>query len=140
MGNPWLLAAGGLSAAASVAHLACIFGGPAWYRVLGAGEGMARMAERGALRPTLITLCIAGMLAVWAIYAFSGAGLLPRLPLHRAVLIAITAVYLLRALALPVMLKTMADRGAAFLVVSSAIVLGVGLVHAMGLWTGWNAL
>ncbi len=57
--NPWLIAAGVLSAAAALLHLAIVAGGPDWYRFFGAGEGMARMAERGLLRPTLITLAIA---------------------------------------------------------------------------------
>ncbi len=140
MRNGWLMAAGGLSAAASVAHLACIVGGPAWYRFMGAGEQMARMVERGMIRPHLITLFIAAVLAGWAAYAFSGAGLLPRLPLLRTCLVLITAVYLLRAAALPWMLATMPDRGAPFLIWSSAIVLGFGLVHAVGVWTAWASL
>ena len=57
-------------------HLAIIAGGPDWYRFFGAGEGMARMAERGMLKPALITLGIAAILAVWAAYAFAGAGLI----------------------------------------------------------------
>jgi len=140
MRNGWLIAAGGLSAAASLAHLACIVGGPAWYRFFGAGERMARGAARGAVEPAVITLAIAGMLAIWAVFAFSGAGLIPRLPLLRPALVAITAVYLLRAAALPVMLRTMADRGTPFLVWSSAIVLVIGLIHAVGVWTGWRML
>ena len=140
MSNPWLMAAGGLSAVASLAHFGCIVGGASWYRFLGAGEGMARLAERGSLKPTLITLCIAGMLALWSVWAFSGAGIMPRLPLLRPILLAITAVYLLRAAALPLMLRTMTDRGRTFLFVSSAIVMAIGLIHAVGLWTGWLTL
>jgi hypothetical protein len=140
MGNPWLMAAGGLNAVASLAHLGCIVGGASWYRAFGAGEGMARLAARGSPKPTLITLCIAAMLALWAAWAFSGAGLLPRLPLLKPVLLAITAVYLLRAAALPVMISTLPDRGRRFLVVSSAIVLAMGLIHAFGLWSGWRTL
>jgi hypothetical protein len=138
--TPWLLAAGALSAAASVAHLGCILGGPAWYRFFGAGEAMARAAERGSPRPALVTLVVAIGLAIWAAYAFSGAGIVPRAPVLRPVLVLITAIYLLRAAALPVMLKTMADRGVPFLVWSSLIVLVIGLVHAVGVWMGWAAL
>ena len=98
--NPWLVAGGVLSGAAAILHLAVIAGGPDWYRFFGAGEGMARMAERGMLQPTLITLGIAAILAVWAAYAFAGAGLIRRLPLMRTALVAISAVYLLRGLIL----------------------------------------
>src|SRR3546814_1308451 len=58
---------------------------------------MARAAARGDLRPTLITLAIGAILLVWAAYAFSGAGTLPRLPLLRTALIVITAIYLMRS-------------------------------------------
>src|SRR3546814_5357018 len=55
-GSTWLIIGGWLSVAAALLHIACIFGGPDWYRFFGAGEGMARAAARGDLRPTLITL------------------------------------------------------------------------------------
>ena len=58
-----LIIGGSLSAAATVAHLACILFGPPAYRFMGAGEKMARAVEAGKLRPTLITLAIAG--ALW---------------------------------------------------------------------------
>jgi len=136
----WLIAAGALNVGAALLHLACIVGGPAWYRLLGAGERMARMAERGSLRPALITIGIATILGLWASYAFSGAGLLPRLPLLRPALIAISAIYALRAAALPVMLARMPDRSPAFLVWSSAIVLGFALIHGIGIWLNWGRL
>lgn len=132
--NWWLVVAGTASGLASFAHLCCILGGPAWYRVFGAGEKMARQVERGAKLPTIITLFIAAMLALWSIYAFSGAGVLPRIPLLKVGLIVITAIYLLRAAALPLMMRTMPDRSNRFLVTTSIIVLGIGLVHAVGLY------
>ena len=79
--NPWLLAGGWLSLAAALLHLAVIVGGPDWYRFFGAGEAMARAAERGSWMPALVTLGIAGLLSVWAAYAFAAAGMIRRLPL-----------------------------------------------------------
>ena len=84
--NPFLIVGGVLSAAASLLHLAVIAGGPSWYRFFGAGEEMARMAEQGSLTPALVTIGIATVLAIWAAYAFAGAGLIPRLPLMRTAL------------------------------------------------------
>ena len=139
-GARWLVAGGALSAAASLLHLACIAGGPAWYRFLGAGEGMARAAERGEWRPALITLFIAGVLAAWSAFAFSGAGLLPRLPLLRTALVAITAVYLLRAFAVIPMALLRPTHFEAFWLWSSGIVLIYGVVHAVGLWRAWPEL
>ena len=135
----WLTLAGALSAIAAGLHVAIIAGGPEWYRFFGAGEGMARMAEQGLLQPTLITLGIAGVLGAWAAYAFSGAGLIPRLPLLRTALVLISAVYLLRAAMLPLMLIAQPRQVGAFLVWSSAIVLVYGLAYAIGTARGWSS-
>lgn len=140
MSNPWLIVGGVLSAIASLLHLAVIAGGPAWYRFFGAGEGMARMAEQGSWVPTVITIGIAGVLAAWAAYAFSGAGLIPRLPLLRTALVLISAVYLLRGLAL---IPALAINGLAvqpFVLWSSLVVLVYGLAYAVGTWIAWPAL
>jgi len=141
--NRWLLLAGILSACASLLHVGVIAGGPSWYRFFGAGEPMVRMAERGDPAAALITAGIAGVLALWAAYAFSGAGLIPQLPLLRTGLIAISAIYLARGLLLgPAILLN--PQGAAgvtpFVWWSSLIVLAYGLVYAIGTWTAWSSL
>ncbi len=136
-----LVVGGGLSLAAAALHLACIVGGPAWYRFLGAGEAMARLAERGDWRPAAITAAIAAMLAMAAAYAFSGAGLIARLPLLRTGLVVISAVYLLRGL---VVLMPSAlgrdDLSRNFMLWSSLIVLAFGIVHAVGTARAWKSL
>ena len=138
--HPWLVAGGCLSALGGLLHLAVIAGGPAWYRFFGAGESMARMAERGSATPALITLAIATLLAVWAAYAFAGAGLLRRLPLMRTALLAITAIYLLRGLLLFPALAVNPDQVDAFMVWSSLIVLVYGITYAIGTWRAWPEL
>lgn len=138
--NPWLVAGGVLSGLAAILHLAVIAGGPAWYRFFGAGEGMARMAERGMIEPVLITLGIVAILAIWAVYAFAGAGLIRRLPLMRTALVAISAVYLLRGLILVPMLAFRPERVDAFTIWSSLIVLVYGIFYAVGTWRAWPAL
>ncbi len=139
--SAWLAVGGGLSLAAAVLHLACIVGGPAWYRFFGAGEGMARLAERGDWRPAAITTAVAAMLALAAAYAFSGAGLIARLPLLRTGLVVISAIYLLRGLVvlMPSALGR-ADLSRDFLLWSSLIVLTFGIVHAVGTARVWNSL
>ena len=133
MREPFLILAGSLSALAALLHLAVIFGGPDWYRFFGAGEGMARMAERGMIQPTLITLGIASVLAVWAAYAFSGAGLIGRLPLLRTGLVVITLIYLARGLiVIPAVLMNREIN--AFGWWSSLIVLAYGLAYLIGTW------
>jgi hypothetical protein len=54
------------------------------------------MAQQGSPVPALITIGIALVLAIWAAYAFAGAGLMRTLPLMRTALVAISAIYLLR--------------------------------------------
>jgi len=134
------MAGGLLSGAAAVLHLAVIAGGPAWYRFFGAGEGMAKLAERGSLFPAEVTLAIAVLLAIWALYAFSGAGVLPRLPLVRTALVLITSAYLLRGLALFPTLWLRPQIVDAFTFWSSWVVLGFGVTHGIGIWTAWPRL
>ncbi len=135
-----LILGGLLSAGASVLHLAVIAGGPDWYRFFGAGEGMAGLAEQGSWLPAIVTLGIALVLALWSAYAFSGAGLLPRLPLLRTALVLISAVYLLRGLVLvPALIVNRGDV-MPFVLWSSLIVLVYGLAYAIGTWRAWPAL
>ena len=139
--NPWLIAGGWMSLAAAAAHIACIFGGPDWYRFFGAGEPIARAAERGSWVPALITLVIASILAIWAAYAFAGAGLIRRLPLMRSALVAISAVYLARGLVIfyPPLLGR-SDLTWTFMLWSSLIVMAMGIVYAIGTWRAWPTL
>ncbi len=137
--NNWLIAGGVLSLIASVLHLACIVGGSDWYRFFGAGEAMAQAAERGEAFPALVTFAIDAVLAVWSAYAFAGAGLIRRLPLMRTALVAITAIYLLRGLAV-VPALTVPAMSSAFNICSSGIVLGYGLAYLVGTWRAWPSL
>ena len=139
-GTTWLIVGGWLSVLAALLHIACIFGGPDWYRFFGAGEGMARAAARGDLRPTLITLAIGAILLIWAAYAFSGAGSLPRLPLLRTGLVVIAAIYLLRGLIFVPLHLWRPQHSDSFAIWSSLIVLAYGAVYAVGTFKAWRHL
>lgn len=139
MRNPYLVAGGWLSLAASELHVACIFGGPDWYRFFGAGEAMAQAAARGETYPALVTFAIAAILAIWGGYAFAGAGVIRRLPLMRTALVAISAIYLIRGAAL-IPALTVAGMGGAFNIWSSLIVLGYGIAYAVGTLRAWPSL
>jgi hypothetical protein len=138
--NPTLVVAGIGSLAAALLHLACIVGGPRWYLALGAGQKMARMAEQGRWYPTLATLAIAAILVIWALYAWSAAGLVQRLPLLRLGLCAITAFYLLRASAFLPLQAVFPGNSTLFWFVSSGVCLVLGLLHAVGLHQVWSRL
>lgn len=102
---------------------------------------MAQQAEMGMSEPILVTLFISFILAVWALYAFSGAGLIPKLPLMKPVLIAICIVFFLRGL-LGVPMVIMMDHPylnelqakMTFMVISSIICLGFGYLYLKGIF------
>ena len=139
--NPWLVAAGLMSLAAALLHLAVIAGGADWYRFFGAGEPMARADERGSWAPALISFAIAAVLATWAAYAFAAAGAIRRLPLMRTALVLISAIYLGRGLfVLAPAAFAGPDLSPQFMFWSSLIVLLVGLTYAVGTWQAWPIL
>jgi hypothetical protein len=140
-GSSLLLLAAACSGAAAVAHVGVVVGGPTWYRLFGAGEGMARVAAGGSWYPALITIGIASVLAGWSAYAASAAGLLPPLPFLRTALLGITAVYMLRGIG-GLFLAAFAPGGnsPAFWAWSSVICLFIGIVHAAGLSQRWGLL
>jgi hypothetical protein len=132
---------GWISVAASLLHLGCIIGGPNWYRFFGAGEQIARMAERGHWYPPVVTLVIATILAGWAVYAFSAAGKISRLPLVRTALIAIAFVLIARsAFAFIPAAWPPENWTLAFVATTSAICFVLGAIFAIGTWRAWPAL
>jgi putative oxidoreductase len=140
-----LIIAGSFSFLAACLHIGVVIGGPRWYRFFGAGESMALMAEKGSLKPTIITLSIATILFLWAFYAWSGAGFSPSMPFLKTALSAITAIYLIRGLGgiiVPFVSNhpQIKQNSLAFWVWSSVICLVIGIFHLMGLIAIWQNL
>jgi hypothetical protein len=135
--NPYLIAGAIASALASLLHLLCIAFGASWYRLLGAGERFAKLADAGSWTPALVTFCIAAMLALWSAYALAGAGVIRALPYTRLALCAIAAVYCFRGLAFPSLIIFFPDNSTTFWLTSSAISFGIGLLHVFGLRQVW---
>lgn len=138
--NYYLIIGGSLSALAAIIHIGCIIFGASWYRFFGAGEKMARLAEQGSLQPTLITGGIVLVLTIWALYAFSAAGIIFRLPLMRLALVVITVIYLVRGLAGFFFISSPMGRSPEFWIWSSVICLMIGIVHLVGLKQVWVSL
>jgi hypothetical protein len=145
--NPYLSAAGLATALAAFLHLMMPLGGPAWYAFFGAPQRLVRMAEAGALYPIVCCIVIATLLVVCSAYAFSGAGLLPPLPLLRPGLTGMAAVFLLRGVGFIVLewlrpgslVPVSGSQGIdTFLVVSSLVCLLIGLAYALGLIAIWE--
>jgi hypothetical protein len=129
-----------LSAVAAAAHICVIIGGAPLYRFFGAGEQFAVASEKGKIYPAVVTFGIAGVLAAWAAYALSGAGWLIGLPFLKETLCVITGVYLLRGVGGFAMLAVRSPYSNSFIVVSSLICFGFGLVHLQGLMQVWDNL
>jgi hypothetical protein len=136
--------AGVSSAGVALLHVLILFVGAPAYRYFGAGEKMARLAERGYPTPALITAGLTALFIVWAAYAFSGAGLLRPLPLLRPALITIGVVYTLRGLLLgPQMVWFFSGHEAAVpprQLAFSAAALLTGLAYLVGTQRAWDRL
>src|ERR1019366_6414697 len=125
--NYWLLAGGYFSlgfagfltrAIGGAAHAVKYFGGP------------AELRTANPVRYAVLCLAIAAVVAVFGLYALSGAAKVRPLPLLRTVLIVVTAIYLLRGLlVIPQMPIVLKHPGLVRFVVFSAISLGVGGIH-----------
>ncbi|HEX9983993.1 MAG TPA: hypothetical protein VGF69_12065 [Thermoanaerobaculia bacterium] len=126
------------SAVAALLHVGCIVFGAPWYRFMGAGERMARMAERGHWYPTVVTTAIVCVLSIWSVYAMSGAGVIGRLPFLHAVLLGIGAVYLLRGVAAFALVPFFPGNSLRFWIVTSVVSAVAGAVHLLGLKEIWT--
>ena len=139
-GGAWLVAGGVLSLIAASLHLACILFGAEWYRFFGAPAPLIESYQNGSMTLVWMTGSIALILAVWGAYAFSGAGMIGRLPFLRIGLVAIAVIYLARGLFLIPAIVNAPYPGSTFDLWSSTIVLVYGLAYAIGTWLAWNAL
>jgi hypothetical protein len=140
LNNPVLLTGAGLSIIAGLLHITIIVGGPAWYRFFHAGARIVESAVRGSWYAPTVTLAVTVALLGAAAYAMSAAGTLPPLPLLKVVIVTTTAVFLARGLVLFVVLAFLPRRTTPFLVWSSLICLGYGMVHLLGVVQVWRRL
>jgi cytochrome bd-type quinol oxidase subunit 2 len=138
--NKCLIVSSGCCFLAALAHLGCIVFGADWYRMFGAGEAMAKMAEQGLWYPTLVTLTIAAVLFVWGTFALAGSGVIRKLPFTRSILVVITSVFLLRASYFPALMPMFPDNSLTFWLVSSGICLFIGSLFAFGTKQEWSRL
>jgi hypothetical protein len=109
-------------------HIYIITRGAPAYRSFGAGEEMARAAEKGSSIPALVTFGIALVFFVWGLYALAGARVIPELPWTRTILVVIAVIYVARGLVI-------FYKRDAFMVITSLVSLTAGLLHAAGLLT-----
>lgn len=147
-GKPWFVGAGVVLMLLGLAHVGAIFGGHEWFAFIGAPDGVVAMARAGKRYPTLVALFIALVCLLWASYAFSGAGLVRRLPLLRTGLFLIAAGMIVRAIGFIAVLAV-SPQALDFIcgcngidtmvLVTSAICLAIGVGIAVGLYKGVRA-
>jgi hypothetical protein len=119
-------------------HIYIIFAGAPAYRFFGAGEQFAREAERGIIVPAIVTSFIVLIFFLWGLYALSGARVIKRLFLTRTALIVIASILMLRG-ALPFLAGLFIALDS-FVIISSLIVLGIGIIHLLGMQQVWANL
>ena len=128
--NYLLLAGGYFSLAFAAFQVSAIGWSPSAVRYFG---GPADLRIERPILYALLCLAVGAIVAVFGVYALSGAGKIRRMPLLRTVLISVTAIYLLRGLLfipqLPVVLK---HPGLVRFLAFSAISLCLGMVHLAG--------
>ena len=130
--NPYLLIGGAFSMAFALFQLSAIFWTQEILRYYG---GPASMQSESPWLYIVLCIVVAALAALCGLYAFSGAGKFRRLPFLRTVLITITAIYILRGLAIFRDLRLIRDNPEQDLqrfAVYSAIALCAGLVHLAG--------
>ncbi|WP_027721359.1 hypothetical protein [Maridesulfovibrio zosterae] len=91
----------------AILHVVIIIVGPKAYRYFGAGEDLSSLAEKNSAIPTMVTAFIATVLAIFGMYAFSGAGEFRPMPFMGPILIMIGSIFSIRGLVLPFQLYTL---------------------------------
>ncbi len=140
--NQWLKLGGILSFVIALLHLVIIFVGAPAYRYFGAGEDMATAAESGSAFPAIMTLVLVAFFSIWGLYAFSGAGVIRRLPLLRIALLLIGIIYTLRGVFVfqqIFQIATSSVQVAPREVVFSLVSLVIGLAYLVGTVINWKS-
>ena len=130
--NRYLQIGGLFSFAFAIFQVSAIFWSPSFLKYCGGPVGM--QAEQPILY-AVVCLAVGALVAVAGLYAFSGAGWFRRLPFARTVLIAVSAIYLLRGLGILRDVKIIREHPGQELerfAVYSGIALCIGLVHLLG--------
>ena len=146
--NKYLMFSGVVAIAAGLLHVVTIFGGPDWYRLIGATEPIIHLASKGHFYPVLVCLVAAAVLFICASFAFSGAGLFWRFPLLRTALVLITCGLLIHGVAFiplvmfrpDLMMSVYDGKGVnTILIVTSVICVVTGITYALGTLQLWKS-
>lgn len=127
--NYYLITGGVISGLISILHVFMAFN-PGFYQYIVIGQ----LPEQSFTLISIATALLALVFAIWAIYAFSGAGLIGRLHMLRKALIAIGVIYILRSLFLFTEINLVLTQGYPFrFTIFSTISLVTGLLYLIGI-------
>lgn len=128
--SKFLVTGGLIAAATAIWHLLCIIGGPSWYAFARAPKVIVDSAMQGTFIAPLGAIVIASLMFTRTAYAFSGAGLIRKIPLLVPVLITISFICFVRALiVVPYLISSKLD---VWELVASGGWLFVGICFSMG--------
>lgn len=128
--SKFLITGGVIAAATAVWHLLCIVGGSSWYAFARAPQIVINSAKQGTLLAPVSTAVIASLMFTCTAYAFSGAGLIKKIPLIKSALVTIAFICLARALStVPYLISSPLD---IWELVASSGWLFVGVCFLMG--------
>lgn len=138
--NLYLCIAAAATFIAALLHFACIIWGAPVFRLLGAGDAVVAMLNRGHTQPLIIAAIVGIALLICSAYALSAAGVIMALPLRRVILLGLIIVFVARGLAFPWLKPFFVGNSDMFWWISSAICLLLAAVHAIGLSQVWSEL
>ena len=125
-----LLSGGVIATAAAVWHLLMIAGGPGWYKFARAPSYIVESAKQHTFTAPIMAVVIALLMFTCAAYAFSGAGVIRKIPLLKSALITISIICLVRALVtVPYLIQARLD---IWSLIASSVWLFVGLCYLVG--------
>lgn len=91
-----LIIAGVIAAGTGIWHWLCIFGGLSWYANAHAPRDILESVKQGTLYAPVTTVIIGGLFVMCTLFAFSGAGIIRKVPLLKSALITIALICLVR--------------------------------------------
>ncbi|WP_211453178.1 hypothetical protein [Collimonas antrihumi] len=139
-GHLAFLVGAGIAVFGALIHWVAPFLGPDWYAFLHAPKWVVDSARNGTMAAPVGAVVIGFLMFTCASYAFSGAGLIRRLPFVKTGLAVISTICLLRSLLLVPYLVTVPKMLSAFDIVGSLVWFVAGVMFSVGAFKNWHLL
>lgn len=137
--NKFLLSGGIISILVAVIHVLAIFGGVEYAKFFNAPPFLIQLLEEGSILVVFIAVGLFLFISIWGIYAFSGAGVVKKLPFLKTILFGVTSIYIFRGMVLFPIFIFASEKVNDFLIWSSTISLLIGVIHLIGFGKLWKS-